>query len=132
MRAAFEWRADSRLGFIYPKRVSSSSTCQVQCRMYSAQNDGVYAATTYYYGAFDYAHNLNPDSKNWDRCIIKVNNSYNVELSTLIHEFGHVLGLGHDTNPSSIMCKSGSGRVAISPSYSDYTLVYQKYAPYVS
>ena len=129
MRAAHQWRTDSRLKFIYPNRVYSSSESDVWCRMYTKANDGVYAVTTFYSGG--YSKGVYPDNQNWDHCIIKANHAYTVSLSTFVHKFGHVLGLGHDTNKNSIMCPTGSGRVATVPSYSDYTLVYQKYSPYV-
>lgn len=130
MRAAFLWCSDSRLKFIHPVRVSSSSESDVFCRMYSVKNDGVYAMTNRYYDG--YSKGANASKRNWDHCIIKVNNSYNVQIDTLTHEFGHVLGLDHDSNVNSIMCPHGMNRVATKPSYSEFTLIYKKYSPYYS
>lgn len=128
MRAAFAWAQDSRTSFIYPVRVSSSASSEVYCRMYSNSSSSTLASTTFYYGDVG----ISPNNQNWNNCVIQINHAKTVPLSTIIHEFGHTLGLKeNNSNPSSIMCQTSHGRTAQSPSYADYTLVYQKYTPFV-
>lgn len=128
MRAAHQWRNDSRLSFIYPNRVTNSANSDVYCQMYSNSASSVLAETSFYYGTTQ----ISPYNHNWDNCKIKVNHAKTVSLETLTHEFGHVLGLDdNNSDITSIMCQTAYGRTATKPSYADCTLVFKKYSPYI-
>lgn len=45
--------------------------------------------------------------------------TYQVELGTITHEFGHAMGLAHYSNPYVIMCQMSSGRKVFQPSADD-------------
>lgn len=62
-----------------------------------------------------------PESSNWTYAEVHINDSVyssasvsnNAALGTTIHEMGHMFGLAHyNSNPYSIMCQTGSGRLS--------------------
>ncbi len=71
-------------------------------RVYDSDNlDDSKNAVTYFY----YSSNvISPGTSNWDLNMIYINTNNDVEAPTMMHEFGHTLGLSHRiTNKYSIM-----------------------------
>lgn len=88
-------------------------------------NVGANGYTLYYVG--NSTNPINIGSSNWDWARIYINDPYYNQLATnelkqgvICHEFGHVMGLDeNNSDPNTIMCQAGSGRVATSPQLDD-------------
>lgn len=101
------WNSTPTYAFNIPKSVMVSA--------YSAAN-GANAHTTFY--TFTNYQNIQvPYTQKWDYGHVQMNNYYLSNESTtkkntvMLHEFGHVLGLGeNNTNQDSIMCQEAYGR----------------------
>jgi len=90
-------------------------------RVYDSDNlDDSKNAVTYFY----YSGNVkSPGTSNWDLNMIYINTNNDVEAPTMMHEFGHTLGLSHRiTNKYSIMYYTDR-RMVTTPQQCDIAVV---------
>ncbi len=122
MRGATSWQFADNLSFDLHWLRTDEVYERTACVLTYNADDSVLAYTEFYYLDVNTLVSCKPTNRNWDNCIIRINTAYNAELdyTTMIHEFGHVMGLGHvDYDPTSIMCQTAYGRTATSPSSDD-------------
>ncbi|WP_426225304.1 matrixin family metalloprotease [Pseudarthrobacter sp. DSP2-3-2b1] len=120
MNAANNWMYPGWDNPIYMNFVSSNNGSMMDFHLNSSsyfQSSSIIAQTEFYNNG---PTGVNQWYSNWDFTEIHINNdqysspsfSNDQALGTTIHEMGHSFGLAHwQTNPYSIMCQTGAGRI---------------------
>lgn len=120
VNAANNWMYPGWDNPIYMNFVSSNNGSMMDFHLNSSsyfQSSSIIAQTEFYNNG---PTGVNQWYSNWDFTEIHINNdqysspsfSNDQALGTTIHEMGHSFGLAHwQTNPYSIMCQTGAGRI---------------------
>lgn len=122
MRGATGWNYQDLITFdLHWSYGSSLAVSDVYVTKYSNTSDGVNAYTTFYQrNSSGLMTQVNPHNSDWNFCVIKLNTAYNPDYVTMMHEFGHVMGLDDNNDePTSVMCQAVAGRTATRPSVVD-------------
>ncbi len=128
MRGATGWNNLELIAFdLHWSMGNSYSAADVYAQDYEAV-DGMLANTTFYVrSSSGLLTQVDPNYDDWNFCTIRLNTYYDSNYTTMIHEFGHVMGLkDNNDNVNSIMCQVAHGRVATAPSTVDMIALNRK------
>lgn len=124
MRGAIAWEACPYVEIGWTRSTAPSFKTVEMLTTYTPPDDEgniILASTAFYYHYSQYdIDQVKPYEQNWDFCTITVNEYGDPDHTTFAHEFGHVYGLNHNSDPTSIMCQLGEGRTATAPSADDF------------
>lgn len=74
-----------------------------------------------------------PNGDNWDYlytvCTIKLTKAYSERPAVILHEMGHVLGLGHSQDKTAVMFESTSANSPTTPQPDDIAAIRALYGP---